>query len=128
MMGKLVEALRPNQSDQLDEPTLNAGLALIHSMQPRSELEALMAVQIVATGLSGLRFLRQSHRHMTEDFIDVYGGYALKLLRLQTELIQTLDRHRRGNRQTVEVRHLHIYPGAQGVVGIVNRAPSEGET
>ena len=97
-------------------------------MQPRSELEALMAVQIVATGLSGLRFLRQSHRHMTEDFIDVYGGYALKLLRLQTELIQTLDRHRRGNRQTVEVRHLHIYPGAQGVVGIVNRAPSEGET
>jgi len=86
-----------------------------------------MAVQIVATGLSGLRFLRQSHRHMTEDFIDVYGGYALKLLRLQTELIQTLDRHRRGNRQTVEVRHLHIYPGAQGVVGIVNRAPSEGE-
>jgi hypothetical protein len=127
MMGKLVEALRPNQSDQLDEPTLNAGLALIHSMQPRSELEALMAVQIVATGLSGLRFLRQSHRQMTEDFIDVYGGYALKLLRLQTELIQTLDRHRRGNRQTVEVRHLHIYPGAQGVVGIVNRAPSEGE-
>ena len=87
-----------------------------------------MAVQIVATGLSGLRFLRQSHRHMTEDFIDVYGGYALKLLRLQTELIQTLDRHRRGNRQTVEVRHLHIYPGAQGVVGIVNRAPAEGET
>jgi len=128
MMGKLVEALRPNQSDQLDEPTLNAGLALINSIQPRSELEALMAVQIVATGLSGLRFLRQSHRHMTEDFIDVYGGYALKLLRLQTELIQTLDRHRRGNRQTVEVRHVHIYPGAQGVVGIVNRAPSEGET
>jgi len=87
-----------------------------------------MAVQIVATGLSGMRFLRQSHRHMTEDFIDVYGGYALKLLRLQTELIQTLDRHRRGNRQTVEVRHVHIYPGAQGLVGIVNRAPAEGET
>jgi hypothetical protein len=127
MMGKLVEALRPNQSDQLDEPTLNAGLALINSIQPRSELEALMAVQIVATGLSGLRFLRQSHRHMTEDFIDVYGAYALKLLRLQTELIQTLDRHRRGNRQTVEVRHVHIYPGAQGVVGIVNGSRTEGE-
>jgi hypothetical protein len=86
-----------------------------------------MAVQIVATGFSGLRFLRQSHRHMTEDFIDVYGGYATKLLKLQVDLIQGLDRHRRGNRQTVEVRHVHIYPGAQGVVGIVNRAPAEGE-
>jgi hypothetical protein len=41
-------------------------------------------------------------------------------------LIQTLDRHRRGNRQTVEVRHVHIYPEGQGVVGIVNRAPAEG--
>jgi len=82
LLGKLIEGLRPNQSDQLDEPTLNAGLALINSVQPRSELQALLAVQIVATGFSGLRFLRQSHRHMTEDFIDVYGSYALKLLRL----------------------------------------------
>ena len=32
---------------------------------------------------------------MTEDFIDVYGGYAIKLLRLQAELLQALDRHRR---------------------------------
>jgi hypothetical protein len=42
---------------------------------------------------------------------------------LQLELIQALDKHRRGRRghkQTVEVRHVHIYPGAQGVVGIIN--------
>jgi integrase len=25
------------------------------------------------------------------------------------------------NKQTVEVRHVHIYPGAQGMVGIVNK-------
>src|SRR5258708_11123733 len=72
MMGKLVEALRPNQSDQLDEPTLNAGLPLINSIQPRSELEALMAVQIVATGLSGLRFLRQRHPPQTDESICLY--------------------------------------------------------
>jgi hypothetical protein len=44
----------------------------------------------------------------------VYGGYAIRLLRLQLELIQTLDRHRRGNKQTVEVRHVHIHSGARG--------------
>jgi hypothetical protein len=102
-------------------------LALIHSIALQSELEALMAVQIVATGFSGLRFLRQSHRHMTEDYIDVYGSYATKLLKLQLDFIQGLDRHRRGNNQTVEVRHVHIYPGAQGVVGIVNGSPTQGE-
>jgi hypothetical protein len=88
LLGKLIEGLRPSAIDELDEPTLNAGLALIASMQPRSEMEALIAVQIVATGFSGLRFLRQSHVHMTEDYIDVYGGYAIKLLKLQAELLQ----------------------------------------
>jgi hypothetical protein len=90
-------------------------------MQPGSELEALLAIQIIATGFSGMRFLRQSHRHMDEVFIDVYGSYAIKLLRLQAELIQAFDRHRRGNRQTVEVRHVHLYPGSQGVIGIINQ-------
>jgi hypothetical protein len=62
-----VEALRPGLYDQLEEATLNAALATIDSMQPRSELQALLAVQIIATGFAGLRFLRQSHRQMTEE-------------------------------------------------------------
>jgi hypothetical protein len=52
---------------------LNAGLALIASMQPQSKMEALIAVQIVATGFSGLRFLRQSHVQINEDYIEVYA-------------------------------------------------------
>jgi hypothetical protein len=63
----------------------------------------------------------------TEDFIDVYGSYAIKLLKLQTDLIFAFDRHRRGNRQTVEVRHVHLYPGSQGVIGIVNQGQERGE-
>jgi hypothetical protein len=114
MLGKVVEALKPSPHDSLDEPTLNAALAIIDSVQCRSELEAFIAVEIVATGFSGLRFLRQSHRFMTEDFITVYGNYANKLLRLHLDLIQALDRHRRGHKQTVEVRqrpHTFRSPG-----------------
>jgi hypothetical protein len=57
---------------------------------------------------------------MTQDCIDAYGNYAIKLLRLQNEMIQTFERYRRGNKQTVEVRHVHIHSGGQGVVGIIN--------
>jgi hypothetical protein len=128
MLGKLVEALRPSPHDHLDEATLNAGLAILTSMKPETELDALLAVQIIATGFSGLRFLRQAHRHMDETFIDVYGGFAIKLLRLQADLIRTFDQHRRGNRQIVEVSHVHIHSGAQGVVGIVNADRGEGVT
>jgi hypothetical protein len=122
LLGKLVEALRPGSLEALEEPTVNAALAIIDSMCPQSELEALLAVQIIAAGFSGLRLLRQSQQHMTQDYIDTYGNYAIKLLRLQNEMIQTFDRYRRGNKQTVEVRHVHIHSGAQGVVGIINPA------
>ena len=52
----------------------------------------------------------RGQRHLEEAYIGVYGGYGTRLLRLQLELIQALDKHRRGNKQTVEVRHVHIYP------------------
>jgi hypothetical protein len=35
---------------------------------------------------------------------------SLALFRLQNEMIQTFERYRRGNRQTVEVRHVHRGP------------------
>jgi hypothetical protein len=126
MFGKLVAALRPNPHEQLDEATLNAAIALIASMEPKTELEALLAVQIAGVGFAGQKFLRQSQHHLDEIFIGVYGSYALKLLRLQLDMIRALDQHRRGNKQTVEVRHVHIHSGAQGVVGIVNTSEQGG--
>jgi hypothetical protein len=122
MFGKLVAALRPNPYEHLDEATLNAAIALVASMKPETELQALLAVEIASIGFAGHKFLRQSQQHLDEIYIGVYGNYALKLLRLQLDMIHALDRHRRGNKQTVEVRHVHIHSGAQGVVGIVNAA------
>jgi hypothetical protein len=121
MFGKLVAALRPNPFEHLDEATLNAAIALVASMKPETELQALLAVEIASIGFAGHKFLRQSQHHLDEIYIGVYGNYALKLLRLQLDMIRALDQHRRGSKQTVEVRHVHIYPGAQGMVGIVNK-------
>jgi len=61
-----------------------------------------------------------SQRHLGEVNIAVYGGYANRLLKLQNDLLQNLNRHRRGNSQSIVVKHVNIHPGAQGVVGIVN--------
>ena len=126
MLGKLIEALKPNPFDKLEEGTMNAALAIIASAQCQSELEALIAVEIVATGFAGLRFLRQSQHSMTDEYIRTYGPSANKLLRLQLDLIRTLDSLRRGHKQTVEVRHVHVHDGGQAVVGIVNPSKAEG--
>jgi hypothetical protein len=120
MMGKLISGLRPNPFDVLEEVTLNAAIAIVASYRPGSELEAFLMTQSVIAGFSGLRMLELSQRHLGEENIAVYGSYASRLLKLQTELIETLNRHRRGNSQSIVVKHVHIHPGAQGVVGIVN--------
>jgi hypothetical protein len=46
ILGKLVEALRPGLYDQLEEATLNAALATIDSIQPRSELQVLWPLTV----------------------------------------------------------------------------------
>ena len=129
MLTQLISGLAPGPFDVLEEATLNAAIAVIASIRPQSELEALLAVQVAAMGFAGLKFLKHSQRHLDEVHIGVYGGYATRLLRLQLELIQALDKHQRGTKQTVEVRHVHIHSGGQGVVGIVNseKASAQGE-
>jgi hypothetical protein len=126
MMGKIISGLRPNAYDQLGEATLNAAIATVASLKPESEIEALISVQLVIAGFSALRMMELSQRHLGEENIAVYGGYANKLIRLQSDLLQPLDRRRRGNSQSIVVKHVHIHPGGQGVVGIVNS--DEGRT
>jgi hypothetical protein len=120
MLTQLDSALAPGPWDQLEAATVNAAIAIIASVKPQTELEALLAVQIVATGFAGLKFLQHGQRHLEDAYISVYGGYATRLLRLQLELIQALDKHRRGHKQAVQARDVHIHSGAQGVVGIIN--------
>jgi len=126
MLTKLVSVLRPGRLQVLDEATLNAAIALIASVQPRSELEAVIAVQIAATAFAGLEFLQFGQRHLEEAYIGVWGGYAARLLSLKLKLIEALDEHRRDNKQTVRVEHLHVHAGAQGVLGIVNSSKEKG--
>jgi hypothetical protein len=124
VMGKLMTGLRPGPHDTLAEATLNAALAVIDSLQPTSEYQALMAVEIVIVDSQAHEFLRLSRRSLTREYVDLYGNHAVKLLRVKADLLRTYDRHKRGNKQSMEIRHVHIYRGGQAVVGMVNTPPA----
>src|ERR1700756_592587 len=66
MLTRLDWALAPGPWDESEPGTLNAAIAIIDSVKPQTELEALIAVQIVATGFAGLKFLQLSQRHLEE--------------------------------------------------------------
>jgi hypothetical protein len=114
IMGKIISGLRPNPYDVLAEATLNAAIATVASLKPESEIEALLAVQAVIAGFSALRMMELSQRHLGEENIAVYGGYANRLIRLQNELLQNLDRRRRGNSQSIVVKHVQYPPRRPG--------------
>jgi hypothetical protein len=73
MLTRLVTALAPGPWDTHEAATLNAAIALIASVKPQTELEALLAVQIAATGFASLKFLQLGQRHLEDAYIDVYG-------------------------------------------------------
>src|SRR5439155_21245919 len=69
MLNLLGLALAPGAWDQLEPGTLNAAIAIIASVKPQTELEALLAFQIVATGFAGLKFLQRGQSHLEEVYI-----------------------------------------------------------
>jgi hypothetical protein len=125
MLGKLIQGLRPGLWDSLPEATLNAALANVDSLNPETEHQAVMAVQFAIIAFSGQHFLQLSQRHLTREYVDVYGNYAVKLLRLQNELLRTYDRHKRGNKHTMEIQHVHIYYGAPNVMNVASAPTAE---
>ena len=59
---------------------------------------------------------------MTEDYIDVYGGYAIKLLRLQNEMIQTFDRYRGVGREREPVAECTVEQACTSAGGVTPSA------
>src|SRR5258708_31843706 len=79
---------------KLEEPTLNAALALIDSMQPQSELQALLAVQIVATGFSGLQLLQQSQQLGMAEYLIPVGSYSTMPFFVRHNIDRVIGRRR----------------------------------
>jgi hypothetical protein len=130
MIGQLANTMRERGEDHASAKALNAGLAMIDGIQPDNEVEAALAVQMVATHDLAMRLIsRTNHIDMLEKF-EIYGGLAVKLLRTFTLQAETLAKLRRGGGQTVRVEHVHVHPGGQAIVGNVStggRAGSKSE-
>jgi hypothetical protein len=64
--------------------------------------------------------LRRSKFASDAEAMALYGNLAIKLLRTYSAQIEALAKLRRGP-QVVEVRHVHVYPGGQAIVGEVHQ-------
>jgi hypothetical protein len=108
---------------ELSGVELNRMLAMVRGIGPTDALEALLAVQMAAVHDASMRAAQRLREAQTIDQQDSASNMANKLMRTFTMQVEALKRHRSAGEQNVLVKHVHVYPGGQAVVGNV-KAPA----
>ena len=103
------------------EQDVNGVLAAVHGIGANDEIEAMLAVQMVATHFAATRALRRLKGSDTVPQQDSNGNLAVKLLRTFTAQAEALQRYRGKGQQKVTVEHVHVHTGGQAIVGTVSQ-------
>jgi hypothetical protein len=110
----------------IDVVSVNAALAVTQGIQPRDEVEAMLAAQMVAINRAMVKAAGMfDAAHMLPQW--TAGELALnRLARTYAQQVDTLKRYRSTGEQKVTVQHVTVNEGGQAVVGEVhhNGAPA----
>ena len=120
-MERLGVVMRPKGSALPTQTEFNAALAAIDGIRPGDEIEAMLAVQMVATYETAMDMLIRAKQADLMPTLQECGSLAVKLLRTYTAQVEALVRLRRGGEQRVIVQHVTVNEGGKAIVGAVNR-------
>ncbi len=119
-LGRLGAIMRRKGSALPTQSELNAALAAVDGVRPADEIEAMLALQMVATHETAMEMLTRAKQAEFMPTLQECGSLAVKLLRTYTAQVEALARLRRGGEQKVVVHHVHVSDGGQAIVGAVN--------
>ena len=108
--------------NQPSEQDVNGVLAAVHGIRANDEIEAMLAVQMVATHFAATRALRRLKGSDMVSQQDSNGNLAVKLLRTFAAQTEALQRYRGKGQQTLTVEHVHVHTGGQAIVGSVSQS------
>lgn len=103
----------------------SAAAAALVGIQPNGELEGMLAAQLIACHNAAMECYRRAMNSQLPAR-DYHLNQANKLSRTYAILLETLNRHRGKGQQKVTVEHVHVHPGGQAVVGMVE-SPGGGD-
>jgi hypothetical protein len=104
------------------EQDVNGVFAAVHGIRANDEIEAMLAVQMVATHFAATRALRRLKGSDMVSQQDSNGNLAVKLLRTFAAQTEALQRYRGKGQQKVTVEHVHVHTGGQAIVGSVSQS------
>ncbi len=98
---------------------------VVKGIEPRDQIEAMLATQIAAVHVASMTFARRLAHVENIPQQDSAQNAFNKLARTFAAQVEALKRYRSGGEQKMTVQHVHVAEGGQAIVGNVN-APAEG--
>jgi hypothetical protein len=109
----------------VDEAELNFMVSVIKGIEPRDQLESMLAAQMAAVHMAVMKFQQHLPRIETLPQQDSAERAINKFARTFAAQMEALKRYRSGGEQKVTVQHVSVSEGGQAIVGNVNQSPRE---
>jgi hypothetical protein len=125
--GGLIEQLASAawRKGQIDEHSLNFMLSVVKGIEPKDQVEAMLAAQMAAVHMTTMTFARRLAQVENIPQQDSTERAFNKLTRTFATQMEALKRYRTGGEQKVTVQHVSVSDGGQAIVGNVTQAPRE---
>jgi hypothetical protein len=107
----------------IDEYGLNFMLSVIKGIEPRDQLEAMLAAQMAAVHVASMTFARRLAGVENIPQQDSAERAFNKLTRTFAMQMEALKRYRTGAEQKVTLQHVSVAEGGQAIIGNVTHAP-----
>jgi hypothetical protein len=120
--GLLSQLANASSDRGVSESGLNFMLSVIKGIQPKDQLEAMLAAQMAAVHMAMMTFTRRLAHVENIPQQDSAERALNKLARTYATQMETLKRYRTGGEQKVTVQHVSVSEGGQAIVGNVTHA------
>ncbi len=118
LLGQLANA--GSQGRKVDEHGLNFMLSVVRGIEPKDEVEAMLAAQMAAVHMATMTFARRLNHVENIPQQDSAERAFNKLARTFTAQVGALKQYRTGGEQKVTVEHVTVNEGGQAIVGNVS--------
>jgi len=100
------------------DSAINAAYAMYQGIDPRDNVECLLATQMVAVHNMAMELAKRTMiPDQTFEGVNANVNRVTKLMRTYTTQVEALKKYRTGGKQTIQVQHVNVNEGGQAVVG-----------
>jgi hypothetical protein len=105
----------------IDQDELNFMVSVIKGIEPRDQVEAMLAAQMAGIHMATMRFIKQLPQIKSLPQQDAAERAINKFARTFVSQMEALKRYRTGGEQKVTVQHVSVSEGGQAIVGNVTQ-------